>query len=190
MTHFSSVEGGLFLIAALVAVVSAALVIMQRHPVYSALFLVLTFCSLAVLYLLLGAQFIAMVQVIVYAGAIMVLFLFVIMLLNLDRPLETQSKLKHQRLVAGILSAVLLVEMIYLLHRGLPMTGTQPSPPANFGTVEEIARVLFRDFALAFEVTSIVLLVGMIGVIVLAKRHLDEKKAAAPERILSPLGKE
>lgn len=190
MAHFSSVEGGLFLIAALVAVVSAVMVITQRNPVYSALFLVLTFCSLAVLYLLLGAQFIAMVQVIVYAGAIMVLFLFVIMLLNLDRPLETQSKLKHQRLVAGILSAVLLVEMIYLLHRGLPLTGTQPSPPDNFGTVEEIARVLFRDFALAFEVTSIVLLVGMIGVIVLAKRHLDEKKAAAQERILSPLGKE
>jgi NADH-quinone oxidoreductase subunit J len=199
-------EQFLFAIAAFAAVVSGAMVVMQRHPVYSALFLVTTFCALAVMYLLLGAQFIAAVQVIVYAGAIMVLFLFVIMLLNLDRPLETQAKLKHQRTVGLILSTVLLCEMGYLLFRGMLQSFPQQSIPPNFGTVEEVARVLFRDFALAFEATSLVLLVGMIGVIVLAKRHLDEKKtpangveemspdeiahAAARERVLSPLGEE
>ena len=166
----------LFFITSIVAIVAAALVIIQRHPVYSALYLVVTFCALALLYVLLAAPFIAMVQIIVYAGAIMVLFLFIIFLLNLDRPLETQNKLKHQWLVATALTAVLALEGAHLLARGLPTTSLSEAREltGDFGTIQQIGRALFdQPLVFAFEATSLILLAAMLGVVVLAKRRVD-----------------
>jgi NADH-quinone oxidoreductase subunit J len=161
----------LFLILALVAVVSALGMLFSRIPVYSALFLTVNFSNIAVFYLLLGAPFLAMVQVTVYAGAIMVLFLFVIMLLGAEQLRQTQS-LTWQRPLAIGLGVVLLVESGYIfLSRGqgelLPSISTLLP---DFGGPIAIGEVLFNQYLLPFEVTSVLLLVAMIGAIVLTKQ--------------------
>jgi NADH-quinone oxidoreductase subunit J len=161
---------GVFWVFAGVAVVSAFLCITRRNPVASALWLILTLFCLAGIFVLLDAQFIAALQVLVYAGAIMVLFLFVIMLLNLQaEPREQQRRgVRRAALIGG---GVLAVELFVLLRR-LP-TGDTPdrSPPEGFGTVQALSERLFTDFLLPFEITSILLLVAMVGAVVLAKRQ-------------------
>ena len=169
----------LFIILAAVAVASAAGLLVSRNTVYAALYLVLNFATVAVFYLLLGAPFIALAQVTIYAGAIMVLFLFVIMLLGADK-LPKAKGLPWQRPLAIVLAAVLLVEAGFLLFQRLQLTANLASPEASINTTEalqSLAKTLFSQYLLPFEVTSVLLLVAMIGVIVLTKKEKGEQEA-------------
>jgi NADH-quinone oxidoreductase subunit J len=163
----------LFLILAAIAIATALGMLLSRNAVYSALFLVLNFATVAVFYLLLGAPFIAMAQITVYAGAIMVLFLFVIMLLGAEQ-LAPGKVIPAQKWLAGGLAFVLVAETVYLLaFRGVP-TGGIVQPEAYINSVEslrEMGGILFSQFLLPFEVTSILLLVAMVGAIVLTKQE-------------------
>jgi NADH-quinone oxidoreductase subunit J len=159
----------LFLTFAIAAVACAASLVFQTHPINAAVSLIGVMGSLAVLYLLLGAEFIAAVQIIVYAGAIMVLFVFVIMLLNAEGEQKRGRSLVAR--YAGVPSLVLLLGVLGLLIHAL----VADSEPVRFGgftggTPENIGRALFTDYLLPFELTSILLLVAMIGAIVLTKQ--------------------
>jgi NADH-quinone oxidoreductase subunit J len=163
----------LFLVLALVAIASALGMLISRNSIYSALFLVLNFATVAVYFLLLNAPFIAVAQVSVYAGAIMVLFLFVIMLLGAERAAQGQS-IPWQRPLAISLAVILLLEAGFILlgQRGVvPMVTAEL--PAGFGSPAQVGTELFQNYLLPFEVTSVLLLVAMIGAIVLTK---NEKK--------------
>ncbi|MBV6395982.1 MAG: NADH-quinone oxidoreductase subunit J [Anaerolineales bacterium] len=163
----------LFLVLALAAIATALGMLLSRNAVYSALFLVLNFAVVAVFYLLLGAPFIAMAQVTVYAGAIMVLFLFVIMLLGADE-LAPGKALPWQRPLAATLAVVLVIEAAYLLlARGAPSGLVTPPTEYTNSTesLREMALALFGQYLLPFEITSILLLVAMVGAIVLAKQE-------------------
>lgn len=162
-------EAIFFFVFAGLAVLGAVNLILQRHPIHSALSLILVMASLAVLYLLLGAEFIAAVQVIVYAGAIMVLFVFVIMLLNAGQ--EEPTNLSRLARYLGLpLAVLLMVEITYLLYRW--------SSPALVESdrledgVRILGQLLFTDFVLPFELTSILILIAILGALVLAKKEL------------------
>ncbi len=157
----------LFLILAIVAIATALGMLISRNAVYSALFLVLNFATVAVFYLLLGAPFIALTQVTVYAGAIMVLFLFVIMLLGTDE-LPERKVLNWQKPLAIFLALVLMAEGVYLIFIQKSASGLiNNAPGADFGSPQAIGDMLFNKYLLPFEVTSILLLVAMVGAIVL-----------------------
>jgi len=159
----------LFAAFASLAVACGLMVILHRNPVTSALFLVLAFCSLAGLYLLLQAEFLAMVQVIVYAGAIMVLFLFVIMYLNLKRDMEDGVPFGLRRGVGWLLGLLLLVEGAMLLApRWAPGPASLETPPA-VGNTAAIGQVLYTRYLFPFEVTSILLIVAIVGAVVIGK---------------------
>jgi len=160
----------LFFGLALVAVASALGMLFSKNAIYSALNLILNFVTVAVLYLMLGAPFIALTQVAVYAGAIMVLFLFVIMLLGAES-LPGESALPWQRPLAFILAAILLAESGYLLIARWGIVPAVVQLPADFGAPSEIGKTLFNNYLLPFEVTSVLLLVAMIGAIVLTLRR-------------------
>ena len=159
----------LFLVLALVAVASALGMLFSRNAIYSALNLILNFSAVAVLYLVLGAPFIALAQVTVYAGAIMVLFLFVIMLLGAER-LGRGTTLPYQRPVAIILGVILIVLAVYTLAFRAPASEIASTSVAGFGDPAVLAEVLYNDYLLPFEITSILLLVAIIGAIVLTHR--------------------
>lgn len=164
----------LFSLMSFAAVASAVLMILQRNPVKSILLLILNFFSLAVLYLMLSAQFIAIIQIIVYAGAIMVLFLFVIMLLNLGDENLPAERNTYKKRIAYILGIALLIEIF--AGSGLPfmLTDLTISPrAAEIGTIQTIGRSLFGEYLLPFEITSILLLAAMVGVILLAKKKFQ-----------------
>ena len=159
----------LFYIAAGVAVLAALSVVLQRTPVYSALSLIVVLCSLAVIYLLLGAEFLAVIQVIIYAGAIMVLFVLVIMLLNAGR--ETPSdRSRLARWLGAPLLVAFLVEVLSVIGSSFQGQNALPGTPLDGGPVA-IGERLFRNYALPFEVTSILILVAVIGAVVLAKKE-------------------
>ena len=163
----------LFLVLALIAIASALGMLLSRNAVYSALYLVLNFVTVAVFYLLLGAPFIAMAQITVYAGAIMVLFLFVIMLLGTDE-LPKSQVLPWQRPLAIVLSVLLAVEATYLLVSKARPAGDVLPPGESVNTLEnlrQLGNMLFTDYLLPFEVVSILLLVAMVGAIVLTKKE-------------------
>src|SRR4030043_443464 len=163
----------LFLVLALVAIASALGMLISRNAIYSALFLVLNFATVAVFFLLLNAPFIAVAQVSVYAGAIMVLFIFVIMLLGAERAGQTQT-IPWQRPLAIALAIILLLEAGFILvgQRGVIPVVSGELPP-GFGSPAQVGTELFQNYLLPFEVTSVLLLVAMIGAIVLTK---NEKK--------------
>jgi len=162
-----------FLILAVVAIASAVAMLLSRSAIYAALFLILNFATVAVFYLLLNAVFIAMTQVTVYAGAIMVLFLFVIMLLGAEH-LSRPNALPWQRPLAFILGLVLLGEAVYILVNRTTVTPVETALASDFGSPIAVGYELFTQYLLPFEVTSILLLVAMVGVIVLTK--VDRKK--------------
>ncbi|MFZ5855630.1 MAG: NADH-quinone oxidoreductase subunit J [Chloroflexota bacterium] len=168
----------LFIILALVAIATALGMLLSRNAVYSALFLVLNFATVAVFYLLLGAPFIAMAQITVYAGAIMVLFLFVIMLLGAEQ-LAPGNVIPAQKWVAGGLAFILVAETVYLLaFRGVP-AGNILQPEAAVNSVDSLRQmgmILFNEYLLPFEITSILLLVAMVGAIVLTKQEKGGQK--------------
>lgn len=165
-----------FLVLSLIAIASALGMLLSRNTVYSALYLVLNFVTAAVFYLLLGAPFIAMVQITVYAGAIMVLFLFVIMLLGAEG-LPKSEVLPWQKPLAIGLSILLFAEAAYLLvTKARPVGDILPPAEAVNATenLQQLGIALFTDYLLPFEVVSILLLVAMVGAIVLTKK---ERKA-------------
>lgn len=161
----------LFLVLAVIAVASALSMLISRNAVYSALFLVINFATIAVFFLLLGSPFLAMAQVTVYAGAIMVLFLFVIMLLGAEQ-LRQDENLPWQRPVAIFLGAVLLIETGYIIYSLGFQQGILPnfsSFASGYASPEDIGILLFNEYLLPFEITSVLLLVAIVGAIVLTK---------------------
>ncbi|MFN8059607.1 MAG: NADH-quinone oxidoreductase subunit J [Vicinamibacterales bacterium] len=167
-------DGILFYLFGGLAVLASLLVIGQRNPMHSVLFLVGAFLALAGLYVLLDSPFAAVTQIIVYGGAIMVLFLFVVMLLNAPREDVTPDDSALARVSTGpkrlgvILATLFAVEVLWALSR---FRGAA-RPGGGVASVREIGVVLFTDHAFAFEVTSILILVAMLGAVVLAKRHI------------------
>jgi NADH-quinone oxidoreductase subunit J len=160
----------MFWLCGSLAVVFSLMMILKRNPIHSALCLVVVFVSLAMLYVLLGAEFLAAVQVIVYAGAIMVLFLFVIMLLNLNQEVRSQGAprigLKACSLVgAGLVLLLLITAGVF---RTVGAAGQQALAPAGTGNTRALAELLFTKYLLPFEVTSVLLLAAIVGAIVLA----------------------
>ena len=159
----------LFYIVAALTILAALAVVAQRTPVYSALSLIVVLCSLAVMYLLLDAEFMAVIQVIIYAGAIMVLFVFVIMLLNAGR--ETPSHRSQMTKWLGVpIIAVFVVEVLRIIWEQFPST-LKGSAAALDGSPVAIGHLLFRDYVLPFEVTSVLILVAVLGAVVLAKKE-------------------
>jgi NADH-quinone oxidoreductase subunit J len=164
----------LFIILAVIAVATAVSMLISRNSIYSAMFLVLNFVTVAVIYLLLNAAFIAMVQVTVYAGAIMVLFLFVIMLLGAEKTVGGES-LSWQPPLAILLGGALLMEFAYILFvRQKDLLPTMVSVSENFGSPASIGSLLFDRYLIPFEVTSILLLVAIIGAIILTRTERKE----------------
>ncbi len=161
--------GPVFYIIAAVTVIAALGVILQRTPVYSALSLIVVLCSLAVLYLSLGASFLAVIQVIVYAGAIMVLFVLVIMLLNAGREKHTEGS-SLARWLGAPLVAAFLAEILAVAWRAF--ASNDSAPAVLKAGPAEIGSLLFKNYVLPFEVTSILILVAILGAVVLAKKQL------------------
>jgi NADH-quinone oxidoreductase subunit J len=159
-----------FGILAAVAVAAGVGVIAQRSAVRSALFLLVNFCCLAGLYILLNAQFVAVVQVIIYAGAVVVLFLFVVMLLGMERAEEAPDTRHYQWIAAVLLGVLLLAGMVWALIPAGRETIQALSPTDN---VQEIGAALLTQFAIPFELASVVLLVAIIGAVVLARKRLE-----------------
>jgi NADH-quinone oxidoreductase subunit J len=157
-----------FIAMAAVILITALGVVLMRNTIYAALFLVANFSFVAVLYLILGAPFIAMTQVTVYAGAIMVLFLFVIMLLGIEK-LPSTGILPGQRWFAVVLGLIALVELgLFVVARWgniLPIG----DHPADYGSPDKVGLLLFTKYSLPFEITSIILLVAVVGAIVLTR---------------------
>jgi NADH-quinone oxidoreductase subunit J len=181
----------LFFVFAGFALVGAIGVVGSRNPVHSALFLVLTLVSVAVFFLQEDAELLAAVQIIVYASAIVVLFLFVIMLLGVDREEALDDPIKYQRPAAFALGALLLAEVVFLAGhdwatgaktaRGVPLKGGAPSPGGHYGNnVERVARVLFTDFLWPFEITAALLVIAVVGAVVLARRS-GQRAEVSPE---------
>ena len=168
-------EGIYFWVFAAVMVIASLGVVLQRNPMYSVLLLLASFGALAGLYILLNAPFVAAIQIIVYAGAIIVLFLFVVMLLNV--PTEDPPHGYHARLLGGagprwfgaLLAVVLVGELIYALShlRATPL----PDGNGTSSSVYTIGVTLFRDYAFAFEVTSVLILLSMVGAVILARKE-------------------
>jgi NADH-quinone oxidoreductase subunit J len=159
----------IFWVLALTAVGSSLVMITQRRPVHSAIAFLGTLVSLAGLFLLLFAQFVAILQIIIYAGAILVLFLFVIMLLHAHSGEGSVEKIRWQRPVALVLALALLVTTGLLFLS--PGAGEAAPPPAGMGTVESVGQALFDRFILPFEVASVLLLAGILGAVVLIKKE-------------------
>ena len=158
-----------FYLFSLLAIASALLFVTRKNPVPAALWLVNTMFALAGLYVMLDAPFIGVIQVLVYAGAIMVVFVFVVMLLNLGRAEISDMRALGARLGAGLVGIALLANLLVVLRTRLPRL---PSVPGDENAVLPVASSLFTDYLIAFELTSVVLLVAIVGAVVLAKRRL------------------
>jgi NADH-quinone oxidoreductase subunit J len=162
----------LFIVFAVVAVVCAFNLVLQKHPISSALSLIGVMGSLAVLYLLLGAEFIAMAQMIVYGGAVMVLFVFVIMLLNAGA--EKASSKSWFAQIAGLpLLLAFVAVMGFLIRRVLPSLGNVQFGSWYGGTAQNIGRMLFTQYLLPFEIISILILIAILGAVVLGRKEID-----------------
>jgi len=165
----------LFIVLAAIAAVTSIMMITRKNAVISAVFLVLNFFALAGLYLLLNAQFIAVVQVIVYAGAIMVLFLFVLMLLNTDTEHKLFIDKRAIKFFAVLISVFVFVQLAFLIFKGEPSRTLTPDEAAsvNAGTIQTIGHMLYTDYILPFEVAGFLLLAATIGALVLAKKKFE-----------------
>lgn len=159
-------ETFLFWVFAIVGVGCGIMVVFHRNPMSSAIYLVVTMLCLAGFYALLAGPFVAVIQVLVYAGAVMVLMLFVIMMLNLRAETLQREGRPLVWLVAGLIGLVLVLYIV----PPFPRTSAGP-PPAAFGTIEDVGSKLFTVYLLPFELTSVLLLIAIIGAVILAKRH-------------------
>ena len=162
----------LFYIFAIVAVFAAFLVITFRNPINSALSMVVCFFSLAAIYVLLSAHLLAILQILVYAGAIMVLVLFVIMLMNLRDWELRWGRFRWYKVIGFLLAGLLLIEGIHVVKGVKTWSAAELSE--GFGSVEAVGMKLFSNYLLPFEMVSILLLIGMIGAVVLTKKKIKE----------------
>jgi NADH-quinone oxidoreductase subunit J len=164
-------EAVAFYILAALILIFAVLVITMKSTVHSVLFLVADFLCIAALYVLLQAQFLAVIQVLVYAGGIVVLYLFVVMLVNLKRPPEAHADPRRQSTLALVMSVAVLAELGAVSAYGYlkPDAVASVLSPNN---IEQVGRMLYTDYLIPFELASMLLLVAMVGAIVLAKREL------------------
>ncbi|MDQ3046063.1 MAG: NADH-quinone oxidoreductase subunit J [Bacteroidota bacterium] len=160
----------LFYFLSFLAIMFAIMTVATKNPVHSVLYLVLTFFTIAGHYVLLNAQFLAAVHVIVYAGAIMVLFLFVIMLLNLNKEAEPHKSI-WLKASAVIASGLLLIVLVGSLRGAETLAPANAFDP-NIGLIENLGKTLFNDFLLPFEVSSILLLAAMVGAVMLGKKNI------------------
>lgn len=156
-----------FYFLSFLAILTAIMVVISTNPIHSVLYLIITFFCISGLYALMGAQFLAVVNAIVYAGAIMVLFLFVIMNLNLNQETEPHKStlLKISATVAGGMMLLIFVASL----RGTEQLAARQASDANISLVKNLGKVMFNDFLLPFEVTSILLLAAMVGAVMLTK---------------------
>ena len=175
---------GLFYVFGAIAIAASLFVVLQRNPIYSVLLLIASFGALSGLYVLLEAPFVAVIQIIVYAGAIMVLFLFVVMLLNAPHEETDYDSRVHPLLregptrVGGALAVALVGELVWALTR---RAESGAFAAGSTSSVRAIGRSLFTDYAFAFEVTSVLILVAMVGAVVLARRDpVDRDRGATP----------
>ena len=161
----------IFIVCAALAVAGAVTLIVAREPIHSALALILVMCALAVLYLLLGSPFITAVQIIVYAGAIMVLFVFVIMLLNYG--LEERTNFSKLAWPGIVLAVALLAEIAYWLFHSAAgkALANGPAAPATEASTRELSVMLFQQYLFPFEATSILILIAVLGAWVLARKE-------------------
>ncbi len=164
----------IFYFLAFVAVLSALMVVFSRNPVYSVLYLVITFFSVGGHYLLLSAEFLFAVHIIVYAGAIMVLFLYVIMLMNLNNESEAPKKTPYQ--FAAVISGGLLMMVLVGAVRGAEQAQVGLGADPTIGTVKTLGNMLFNEFLLPFEVVSVLLLAAMVGAVMLGKNPLRARR--------------
>ena len=163
-------EQFLFFFIALVAVASAVYFVFARNPLYAILSLIVTFFSIAALYILLNAQFLGIVQIIVYAGAIMVLFLYVLMMLNLNA--KDESK-KHNLLkFTGIISAGIIFVGMIGAYKGVAMTNATTNVDSQIGLTKNLGKLLFNEYVLPFELASILILAGIVGSVLIGKKDL------------------
>ena len=177
-------QGIAFYVLAAVAVVAGLMVVTAKNPVHSVLWLILTFFSSAGLFVLLGAEFLAMLLVVVYVGAVAVLFLFVVMMLDVDfvRLREGYARyLPLAAIVAGVLLAEMIMISLVVVNGGAASDATAPAVAAATATnAEAIGRVLYTDYVYIFQAAGIVLLIAMIGAIVLTLRHKPNIKRQKP----------
>ena len=158
-----------FLVLAVIAIAGAVGLVASRNPVYSILLLVLNMFAIGGLYLTLQAEFLAVIQIIVYAGAIMVLFLFVVMLLNLNESSAEEFKYDWRRGAAFVLGLAFLAELLYAFTDADKLLG--PSPAFSVGKVEPVGLQLMTTYLFPFEMISVILLAALLGAIVIAKKH-------------------
>ena len=183
-----------FWVFAPISIASALGMLLVRNAIHAALFLIVNFFCLAVFYLLLDAPFLFAVQIVVYAGAIMVLFLFVIMLLGVDSGVSVRERLTVQRPLAFVLAGAFIVEMFVAVRAGIGFaTKVPPDFTANEGgNAQAVARVLFTQYFFPFEVTSVLLIVAAIASMVLAQRKArtvtQAEIDAAEDRVRTPAG--
>jgi len=165
----------LFIIFASVSAASAVLMITRKNPIISALFLILNFASLAGLYLLLNAQFIAVTQVIVYAGAIMVLFLFVIMLLRPEDEKNIFTSNPVIKTFAYVVAVLVFIQLVFMIFIGKPSSNTNAAVESSIkaGTIENIGFELYTNYILPFEAAGFLLLAATIGALVLGKKKFE-----------------
>jgi NADH-quinone oxidoreductase subunit J len=159
----------LFYFLSIVALYSAIMVLLSRKPIHSVLYLTLTFFAIAGHYILLNAQFLAVVHIIVYAGAIMVLFLFTVMLLNLNKE-EQSPKPFWIKLAAIITGCLLLIVMIGVLH-GYDIAVSQNPSLTQIGLVKNLGQILFKEYVVPFELASVLFLTAMVGAVLLGKKE-------------------
>lgn len=170
-------EGLLFITMGLIAITCAICVVFQKNPIYSAIFLIQTMVSLAVLYVLLHAEFIAAIQVMIYAGAVMVLFIFVIMLLNLGKKdvEDGKDKLILQKTSAILLGIILFVSVGVVALKSI-LQGSKgeytPETISKIGNTQLVGKLLFTDYVFPFEIASVLLFAAILGAIILAKKEL------------------
>lgn len=160
----------LFYFLSFLAILCGMMVVLEKNPVHSVLYLVITFFAIAGHYVLLNAQFLAAVHIIVYAGAIMVLFLFVIMLLNLNK--ETEPHKSSIVKFAAVISAGLLLLVLIASLKGTEALPTPVTTNPDIGLVKNLGHVLFKQFLLPFEVASILFLAAMVGAVMLGKKDI------------------
>jgi NADH-quinone oxidoreductase subunit J len=168
-----TLESVLFYALSSIGIASAVLVVTRRNPIISALWLIVNFFCLAGLYLTLHAQFIAVIQILVYAGAIMVLFVFVIMLLNFRDEHTLFERVTWKKNVAAGLGLAVMMEMIYIIMTAAYPSAHYFSRSGYIGTIENLGVQLFTKFLLPFEVTSLLLTAAIVGAILLAKKKMD-----------------
>jgi len=161
----------LFFFLSFVATLSALMVIVDKNPVHSVLFLIVTFFAIAGHYLILNAQFLAIVNIIVYAGAIMVLFLYVIMMLNLNKEIEPHKK--NIPKVAAVLSSGILMLLLIALLKGAEVNMLPAARNSDIGLMKNLGKVLFKEYMLPFEISSVLFLAAMVGAVFLSKKEIN-----------------